>query len=195
MLWIISRPASRGAFSLFPPTQILNGVTAWQVTAAFLFLRIQFVHLRPCHCLSFIWIRLDQAISKAFLLNAEGKTSALVIAESLAQLRVLFRERKQSVFEAGVVCPDHSPLVSLVEVYFGRFMRFLNACDHIFQKPSVFPFRDKHPYFCSKKPRSSSALFAKFQTEELLSGYASFVALKIGKNSYFLGVHRNCSIL
>ena len=63
-----------------------------------------------------------------------------------------------------------------------------------FQNPPVFPFREKHPHFCSKKPRSSSALFAKFPTERLSSGWASFTALKIGKSPYFLGVHRKWGI-
>lgn len=51
-------------------------------------------------------------------------------------------------------------------------------------------FREKHPCFRSKKPRSSSALFAKFPTGEHSSGNASFTALKICKSPNSVGVHR-----
>ncbi|MBQ9080801.1 MAG: hypothetical protein IJY27_07005, partial [Clostridia bacterium] len=67
-----------------------------------------------------------------------------------AQLRIFFRERKQPIFEAGVVCDDRSPIVSFIKIYLGRFMRFLNACNHIFQKPPIFSFREKHPHFAQK---------------------------------------------
>ena len=60
-----------------------------------------------------------------------------------------------------------------------------------FSKTSYFLFRQKNPHFCSKKPRSASALFAKFPTEELSSGTVSFVVLKISETPYSVGVHRN----
>ena len=72
---------------------------------------------------------------------------------------------------------------------------FLMPVIMFFQKPPVFPFREKHPCFYSKKPRSASALFAKFPTEWLSSGCVSFTALKIGKSPYSNGVHRNSDIL
>ena len=67
---------------------------------------------------------------------------------------------------------------------------FLMPVTIFFQKPPIFPFCEKHPHFRSKKPRSSSALFAKFPTEELASGTASFTAPQIAKSPYSFGVHR-----
>ena len=104
----------------------------------FSFSRIELVHFSPCSCLAFLGVRCGDAIGEVLLLNAEGEASALVIAEHLAQLRMFLRKRKQSIFKTRIVGDDRSPLVSLVEVYLGRFMRFLNACDHVFSKTSCF---------------------------------------------------------
>ena len=120
-------------------------------------------------------------------------TEAVIIC-MLAQLRVLLREGKEPILEAGVIGADSCPLTCLVKVYFGRFMRFLNACDHILQKPPVFPSCEKYPYFSLKKPRSASALFANFPTARLSSGTASFDALKIAESPYSIGVHRKWAI-
>ena len=98
-------------------------------------------HSAPASSLSplpFVHLNTVQPIGKAFLINAEGKTSALVIAEHLAEFRVLLRERKQSVFEACVVGDDRSPLIRLIKIYLGSFIHFLNACDHVFSKTSYF---------------------------------------------------------
>ena len=108
------------------------------MTAAFLFLCIELLHLLPRNSLTFLGVRCGDTIGEVLLLNAEGKTSALIVAEHLAQLRMLLRERKQSVFEACVLGDDRSPLIRLIKINLGRFMRFLNTCDHIFQNPPVF---------------------------------------------------------
>ena len=105
---------------------------------SFSLLCIELLHILPRNSLAFLGVRGGVAIGEVLLLNSEGEASALVIIGQLAELRVLLRESKEPVFEAGVVCPDRSPLVSLVEVYLGRFMRFLNACNHIFSKSSCF---------------------------------------------------------
>ena len=147
------------------------------------------MHLRSCRCLTFLGVRCGYAIGKIPLLYFELKATAFVITHYFAQLRVFLRECKEPVFEAGVVCDDRSPLVSLIKIYFGRFMRFLNACNHIFQNLLFFRTMRGTPRFCSKKPRSSSALFAKFQTKALLLGLASFTAPQIAKSPYSFGVH------
>ena len=155
-----------------------------------LFPRIKLLHLLPCYSLAFLGVRGGDAIGEVLFLNAEGESSESVIICLLAQLRILIREGKEPVFEAGVIGDDCGPLVSLVKVYFGRFMRFLNACYHSFQKSPVFPSCEKHPYFLLKKPRSSSALFAIFPTERLSSYNASFSTFKIAESPHSLGVHR-----
>ena len=155
-----------------------------------LFLRIQLVHLCPCRCLAFLGVWCGYAVGETVLIYLKLKASTLVIIGELAQLRVLFRKGKEPILEAGVIGADRSPLVSLIKIYLGRFMRFLDTCNHIIQKPPVFPSREKHPHFGSKKPRSVSALFAIFLTAWLSSGMASFTALKIAESPYFVGVHR-----
>ena len=88
-----------------------------------LFPRIELLHLLPRNSLAFLRVRCGDTIGEVLLLNAEGKTSSLVIAEHFAQLRVLVGERKQSVFEACVIGDDRSPLISLIKIYLDRFMR------------------------------------------------------------------------
>ena len=61
-----------------------------------------------------------------------------------------------------------------------------------FSKTSYFFVQREAPLFLLKKPRSASALFAKFWAEELSSSWASFTALKIDKSPYSFAVHRNC---
>ena len=104
----------------------------------FSFSRIELVHFSPCRCLAFLGVRSYQTIGETSLLNAEGESSESVIICLLAQLRVLFRKCKESILEAGVIGADRCPLVSLVEVYFCCFMRFLDACNHLFSKTSYF---------------------------------------------------------
>ena len=89
------------------------------------------MHFRSRCCLAFLGVRRGYTIGEVLLSNAEGEASALVIIGQLAELWVLLRESKEPVFETGVVSPDRSPLVSLIEIYFGRLMRFFNACNHI----------------------------------------------------------------
>ena len=62
-----------------------------------LFPRIELLHLLPCNSLTFLGVRSGYAVGETLLLNAEGEASALIIAEHLAKLWVLFRERKQPV--------------------------------------------------------------------------------------------------
>jgi len=108
------------------------------LAVSFSLLCIHLLHLHSCRCLTLLRVRYGDVIGEVLLLNAEGEASALVIIGQLVQLWVLLRKGKELVLEAGIVSPDRSPLVSLVEICFGRFMRFLNACDHIFSRTSCF---------------------------------------------------------
>ena len=114
------------------------------------FFSIELLHLLPCRCLTFFGVRRGYAIGKVPLLYFELKATAFVITHYFAQLRVFLRECKEPIFEAGVVCDDRSPLVSLVEVYLGCFMCFLNTCNHIFQNLLFFRSVRSTPVFAQK---------------------------------------------
>ena len=129
-----------------------------------LFLSIELLHLLPRFCLTVFGVRRGYAVGEILLLNLELKATAFIIVHYFTQLRIFFRERKQPIFEACVIGDDRCPLASLIKIYLGRFVRFLNACNHIFQKPPIFLSCEKYPCFCSKKPRSASVLFAIFPT-------------------------------
>ena len=152
------------------------------------FFSIELLHLRSRRCLTFLGVRRGYAVGKIPLLYFELKATAFVITHYFAQLRVFLRECKEPVFEAGVVCDDRSPIVSFIKIYLGRFMRFLNACNHIFQNLLFFRSVRSTPVFCSQKPRSSSALFAIFPTVWLSLCNASFATLKINK-THILSVY------
>lgn len=108
------------------------------------------MHLRSCRCLTFLGVRCGYAIGKIPLLYFELKATAFVITHYFAQLRVFLRECKEPVFEAGVVCDDRSPIVSFIKIYLGRFMCFLNTCNHIFQNLLFFRAMRGTPVFVQK---------------------------------------------
>ena len=157
------------------------------------FLRIELLHLLPSFCFSLVGVRGGYAVSEAlfisnrsqpfssssFNLHSSGysfeKASSLFLRLVLYVLTVVHLSAS-SKYISVVLCVFLMPVIMF------------------FQKPPIFTFREKHPRFCSKKPRSASVLFAIFPTAWLLSGTASFATLTIAESPYSLGVHRKWAI-